>query len=157
FNSGTHSLDSATHVDGEGLVIFTGATVTLDGPLAPQAVLSVSAGTVTFNQSVLSVQSLQLSGGVANFNQTSLSLSNLTLSSGTIGGTASLVITNSMSWSSGNVLGTNNDLTIAAGATLSLNGSYDKNLTRTLNNLGTVLWTGGRLFANSAVINNQGL
>src|SRR5207245_516240 len=52
---------------------------------------------------------------------------------------------------------TNNALTVAAGATLSLDGGNDKNLTRTLNNLGTVLWTGGRLFASGVAINNQGL
>jgi hypothetical protein len=96
-----------------------------------------------------------LSGGVVSFNQSNLTLSNLALSSGTLGGTASLLITNSMSWSGGYLLGTNNDLTVAAGATLSLNGGNDKNLTRALNNQGTVVWTGGRIFANGAVINNE--
>jgi hypothetical protein len=154
FNGGTHTLDLATHVDGEGTVTFTGGIVTLDGPFAERLV-NITSGTVTFNQPALALQSVNLSGGIANFNQTSLTLSNLVLSSGTLGGTASLLVTNSMSWSGGNLLGTNNELTVAKGATLAINGGSDKNLTRALNNLGTVLWNGGRIFANGAVINNQ--
>src|SRR6185369_9915191 len=155
FNGGTHTLDLSTHLDGQGSVLFTGGIVTLDGPFATEPVVNISNGTVTFNQPTLALQSVNLIGGIANFNQTSLTLSNLVLSSGTLGGTASLLVTNSMIWSGGTLVGTNNDLTLAAGATLAINSSNDKFLTRTLNNQGTVLWNGGRIFAYGAQINNR--
>jgi hypothetical protein len=154
FNGGTHTLDLATHLDGEGIVAFTGGNVTLDGPFRNRTGREYYLGNRDLQPTCSGAAKRQFERRYCNFNQTSLTLSNWFLSSGTLGGTASLLVTNSMSWSGGTLLGTNNDLTVAKGATLAINGGNDKNLTRTFNNLGTVLWNEGRIFANGALINN---
>jgi hypothetical protein len=80
----------------------------------------------------------------------------LVLSGPALAGSGSLTIHSNAVWSSGTMSGSGRTL-IQPGATLILNvpGSVSL-LTRTLENGGTVLWTGaGSIFMNSAVITNR--
>jgi hypothetical protein len=154
FNGGTHTLDLATHLDGEGVVAFHRRQRYLGRALRNRTGREYYLGNRDLQSSCSGAAKRQFERRHCQLQPNQLDSVEPGFSSGTLGGTASLLVTNSMSWSGGNLLGTNNELTVAKGATLAINGGNDKNLTRAFNNLGTVLWNGGRIFANGSVINN---
>ncbi len=81
----------------------------------------------------------------------------LVLSGGTLTGTGTLTVSNVMSWTEGTMSG-GGATVIAAGATLNISGSAQKNLDqRTLRNLGTAVWSGsGKIFVqNGAPLRNE--
>jgi hypothetical protein len=90
-----------------------------------------------------------------NFNSTS-AVTVVNFSSGTLSGSGVLNVLQTMNWSGGFMAGTGRTL-IAPGATLNLmNGGAVTLSTRTLENGGTVLWTGaGNLTASATVITNR--
>ncbi|KAF0176670.1 MAG: repeat-containing protein [Limisphaerales bacterium] len=91
--------------------------------------------------------------GTLNGTQTVAAGANVELASGTLLGTWTLAGT--MNWTSG-TLGAGGSTTIPAGSMLLVSSTADKDLRRTLDNSGTVLWTGGRLLGHSTpVINNN--
>jgi hypothetical protein len=112
-------------------VNFNIGTITISNPISP-AVLGPIAATVIFNGPQ--------------------SLPNLTLNGGTISGSGDVTITGALNWPSGSLLGTGR-LIIPSGATATLNSPNFKGLTRTLDNAGTVNYTGSglRFAAQNAV------
>jgi len=81
---------------------------------------------------------------------------NLEVNGGTLDGAGNLTISGALNWFAGTMSGTG-VATIAPGATLSLTGNLPKNLQRTINNMGSVTWSGSGsvLSGQGAVFNNQ--
>jgi len=78
---------------------------------------------------------------------------NVELASGTLGGTGTVIGT--LNWTSG-VLGNGGTTTIATNGALAASSAADKDLRGILNNLGTVLWTAGRILGHGTpIISNQ--
>jgi hypothetical protein len=75
---------------------------------------------------------------------------------GTFTGSGTVTISNSMAWSSGTMGGTGRTI-VAPGATLTINPANTLNLARTLENAGTVNWTGilGMNVNNLVIITNR--
>ncbi|MBI4292852.1 MAG: filamentous hemagglutinin N-terminal domain-containing protein [Betaproteobacteria bacterium] len=142
FSDGTHTLDTASAVNGPGKLQVSGGTVNIGGTLG---------GTLN----------LGLSGGTANFNVTATQPS-LSFTGGTIGGTGTLS-TNSLSWSAGTVLGS---LTLASGASGTLSTTGSKYIGNTSGTAGTFTNAGtitdstnngySALYLYNGTFNNQG-
>jgi len=133
FPSGSHALGSGLAFVGAGTARVSGGAVTVDGNITAQHIV-VSSGVLRVNRSA-SAQNVELSGGE-------------------VGGTGTLTSTGFV-WTGGTMSGTGVTV-IPVGATLAIRGAADKYLNaRTLNNAGTVTWTGGNLNAYGTVINNQ--
>ncbi|MBI5773962.1 MAG: hypothetical protein HZA89_09510, partial [Verrucomicrobia bacterium] len=84
-------------------------------------------------------------------------VSTLNLGGGTLDGAGTLTVTNMMNWTGGTMAGAAGTTTIAAGGALEMSGSSQKTLqSRTLNNAGTVTWSGtGALSSHTGgTINN---
>lgn len=159
--SGAHSANASSSISGAGqLIVSGGAAVNLAGLVNVSGNNTVS-GFVTANFTgnyICTNNTLTISGGTANFSSTgTVAPAVLNFSSGQLGGTATVTVLNTMNWTSG-TMGGGGRTVIEAGATLNaaipggvlLNG-------RTLENGGTVLWTGaGSMVMNpTAVITNR--
>ncbi len=111
--------------------------------------------------SVLTVQSqgtLAISGGSLTLTDTTetSTTATLTQSNGTIGGTGTLTVSGSFAWSGGTQTDAGNT-TIASTATLTISADVQLLGGRTLQNNGTVNWTGGIIDSGQAsVIENAG-
>ena len=115
------------------------ASLTLGGASGTQT-LSIASSTLTFGvaSSVIGNGVLELSGGV-------------------LSGTGTLTISNGLNWTAGTMSGAGWTV-IAPGATLNLANSGDVSISgRTLENAGTVLWTGGGnlICDNGVVLTNR--
>ena len=99
---------------------------------------------------------LAISSGTANFSGTgTVTPAILNLSSGTLSGSQVVTVLGVMNWTGGTMSGSGRTI-IPAGVTLNLANASAVNLTtRTLENGGTVLWTGGNIDMNAAVITNR--
>jgi hypothetical protein len=119
--------------------------------------LTVSSGTANLAGSINLGGTLTVGGGTANFTGTNtVSPAILTLSSGTLTGSSTVTASNQMNWSGGVMSGSGRTV-IPAGVTLFINSANGVGLSgRTLDNGGTVLWTGaGGMSLASAVITNR--
>src|SRR5262249_35645333 len=120
----------------------------------------VDGGTVHWtNPSTTLGSSLTITAGFADFSSgTAQSTGTLTLSGGALAGTDTLTVTGAASWTGGEMTGTDHT-GIGAGVTLTTSGSSTLSFHggRTLDNAGTVTWTGtGNLgTGEGAVWNNQ--
>ncbi|HEY3281878.1 MAG TPA: hypothetical protein VGN26_06345, partial [Armatimonadota bacterium] len=96
-----------------------------------------------------------ISAGAAITVPSGVTLSGLELGGATLLG-GDITVTKLMDWTSGTV---SSKLTVPQGSQLNLSGDTDKALLNaTLNNAGTVTWTGkGRLVFTSSTLNNSGL
>ena len=95
----------------------------------------------------------RINGGTLRAN-TDLSLSNLDLSGFSLDGSGVVTINNAMNWTAGNMTGSGRTV-IPPGATLNISNPNSINLSRTLENGGTTLWTGaGSFVLSSAVFTN---
>jgi len=128
------------------LVAWTGNSLTPPFTLMPGAQLN---GSGTY----------QLDGSTVNFN-TDITVQNLDLlltiggTPATLSGTGTLTISNVMNWTAGTMSGTGTTI-IAPGATLNIAANpYTLGLSRSLENAGTVLWTGVGINVSSAVLTN---
>ena len=93
-------------------------------------------------------------GGATLTVNSALSTSNFELTAGTVTGGDTITVTGSMNWSSGTMSGSG-VTTIQSGATLTVPIGTSTLDTRTLDNSGTITWTGGTFYVNSpAVLNN---
>jgi hypothetical protein len=97
----------------------------------------------------------RINGATLTFT-TDVPVPNLDLTSGTLGGTGAVTVNNAMDWAAGTMDGSGRTF-IAAGGALNINNSGAITLaTRTLDNGGTVLWTGaGIISCNAAFITNR--
>jgi uncharacterized repeat protein (TIGR02543 family) len=154
---GAHTADAASVITGAGDVIVSGAaTITLAGLVNPSGTHTFSGGTVNLNGTYICTNNpVTISGATVNFNGTS-TVAIVNLSSGALGGSAVLNIMDTMNWSGGTMSGSGRTI-IPSGASLNLTaGSFATLNTRTLENGGTILWTGaGLLNMSFAVITNR--
>ncbi len=152
-NSGTANVNEGT-ISLKGGGNNTGAFV-----IAADAVLEFTTGDYTLGAgaSITGAGTARLAGGTLTVTG-SRTVSNLNLVGGTLTGTGELTVTGTLNWTGGTMGGTGST-SIAIGGTLNASGDNAKTLnTRTLNNAGTVYWTGYGAIAgaNGAVINNTG-
>ena len=120
------------------------------------ATITLASGTQTIN-SLSCDEALVISGGSLDIAAASSITAggSLTLSGGTLTGGGTLTVTSTMVWSSGTMSGSDSTI-IQSGATLTLSAGTSTLDTRTLDNSGTITWTGGTFYLNnSAVLNNQ--
>ena len=83
-----------------------------------------------------------------------VSVGNLDLA-GTVSGSGPLTVSNLINWTSGSMNGPGRTV-IAPGATLNINNPAAVTMnTRTLDNTGTILWTGTNISLNASVITNR--
>jgi uncharacterized repeat protein (TIGR02543 family) len=158
FSGGTHTGTASSTIIGEGNLTTSGSGTTTLGGLVNLS------GTHTFNSLAVNLtgnyictnNTLVVSAGVATFNGTGLVTPNVLTLNGTLSGSNTVTVLNQMTWSSGGMSGSGRTI-IPAGVTLTLNNLGSVNLnTRTLDNGGTVLWTGaGGISVTSAVITNR--
>ncbi len=148
----TYNVTGTTSVSG-GAVVFNGPTTVADLELSGGTVnftaataavttLDQTGGNLTFGNVSTTVTSLNLRGGNTYINS-SASAVNMTLVPGaTLAGTGTLTLTGASSWTGG-AMTDPGITTIAAGGTLTVGGGDIKYfLYRTLNNAGTITWTG---------------
>jgi hypothetical protein len=158
--SGNHTAAGSSSITGAGqLKVSGGFSSTLAGLVNVSGSNTFSGGLVTFTgNTICTNNTLTISGGTANFSGTGLvSPSVLNFTSGGLGGSGMVTVNSVMNWTGGTMSGSGRTI-IPVGATLnaavpggvSLNG-------RTLENGGTVLWTGAGFLTmnNGAVITNR--
>jgi hypothetical protein len=86
---------------------------------------------------------------------TDVAVSNLDLQLGALDGSGTVTINNLMNWTAGSMTGSGRAV-IAPGATLNLANANGATLSRTLDNAGTILWTGaGTLNFSSGILTNR--
>ncbi len=138
FGAGTHNLGATSSVAGAGTIGFSSGATTLGGAYDVTGTTAISSGVVNVN----TPSPAQTTG--------------LTLSGGSLDGTGEVQVRTSGNWSGGTLTGTG-VLRVLAGATLSLTGAGTKIFTtRTLVNVGQVVWTGGQINSGlGAVLQNQ--
>ena len=162
-STGTFSSTAASSIAGAGNLTVSG--LTQSGGTANLAGLVNLSGTNTFSGGTANLtghyictnNTLIISGGTANFNATGSVLpAVVNLSSGTLGGSQVVTIGSVMNWTGGGMSGSGRTI-IPAGVTLNLAHAGGVFLNgRTLENGGTVLWTGAnQIGMSSAVITNR--
>ncbi|HEX4262948.1 MAG TPA: LamG-like jellyroll fold domain-containing protein [Verrucomicrobiae bacterium] len=148
-------------ITGAGNLIFTGGFIDLGGLVnvtGPMAITGNSP-TVNFSGTVFCTNNtLSIDTGAANFNGSGIvSPAVVNLTGGTLGGSMVVTVTNIMNWTSGTMNG-NGRTIISSNALLTINTANAVFLdTRTLENAGTMVWSGAADFYPSAgaVITNR--
>jgi len=140
FGSGdAHTFAAGSTLSGAGTIGFMAGVVFVNGTYNVTGVTDIFGGTARFESA-------------ATTNQ-------LTLSSGTLGGAGTLTVTGAATWSGfGSMSGAGGVTTFQAGSTLTISSVQDKtHIFRTINNAGTVTWSGGNINAGlGATFNNTG-
>ena len=157
-NFGSVEIEAGTlRLAGNGSAESGSATGTFDA--APATLVEWTGGTFALNAGA------QLNGaGLYRINgfgatlaaNTGISVENFDLLSGTLGGSAPITISKAMNWTGGTMSGSGKTI-IPSGTMLTISNPSPVTLTRTLENGGTVLWTGaGDIGMNAgAVITNR--
>jgi len=177
-SGGTNTSTGSSSITGAGQFTVSGATATLAGLVSVAGsntfsggtanltgsyvcsdnVVTVSGGTVNVSGNCTFIDNtVTILGGTANFSGTGMmSPAQLNLSSGTLTGSSTLTITDTMNWTFGTMSGTGWTI-LPSGATLNVGSSSPAFLQRTLENGGTVNWTGagGIALSTGAVITNR--
>ena len=157
----------AFHIGVQGELRFAGGTHrigetgTISGPAGgpAQGGFRQTLGTLTVDGELLLGGQANLSDGTLTIN-TSASMPNLTLSFGTLAVNATLTLTEALNWIGGTITGSGT-LSLAATLTGTISSSSPKIITGalTINQTGTVNWTGGEIRQSQASgdFNNSGL
>jgi hypothetical protein len=154
FSGGTHTIGASSSIAGPGHLTVSSGTANLAGLVNISGSNTFSSGTANLTGNYICTNNtLSISGGTAHFNGTGLvSPALVNLSNGTLDGTNTVTVGNAMNWTGGDMIGNGRSI-ISTGATLNVS---NLNLVlvsvRTLENAGTVLWTG----AGSLVLVNGG-
>jgi hypothetical protein len=154
-SSGAAFISTAgSSISGAGDFIVSG-NATSSGLVNPSGTHTFSAGTANLNGNYVCTNSpATISGGTVNFNSTS-AVAVVNFSGGTLGGSGVLNVLQVMNWTGG-FMGGSGRTVIAPGATLNLNNGAAVTLnTRTLENGGTVVWTGAGNLTGANVITNR--
>ena len=155
--SGTFMSDGASSIAGAGNFTVSGGTATLAGLVNLNGTNLFSSGTANLTGNYICTNNtLAISGGTANLDGTgTVSPAVVNLNGGTLGGAGLVTVGNLMNWTGGTMSGSGRTV-IATGATLNLAGAFTLSLTgRTLENGGTVLWTGAGMYLTGGVITNR--
>ncbi len=161
FVFGTFTSRSNSSITGAGNLTCSsgfsdlGGLVNVSGPMT----LTGNNPTVNFGGAVFCTNNtLSIDNGTVNFNGTgTIAPAVVNLTGGTLGGSMVVTVENAMSWTAGGMAGTGQTI-IPPGVTLTISNSSSVSLaSRTLENGGTVLWTGAGNFYPSAgaVITNR--
>jgi hypothetical protein len=158
---GTFTSTTDSTLTGTGNLTVSGATATLDGLVNVSGTNTFSNGTANLTGNYICTNNtLVISGGVgvaANFNGTgTVAPAILTLTGGSLGGANTVTVGNVMYWSTAGMTGTG-ITRIPPGVTVFItNASVSLGGNRTLDNAGTVLWTGSAsIGVFSSVITNR--
>jgi len=158
---GTFTSTTDSTLTGAGNLTVSGATATLAGLVNVSGVNTFSNGTANLTGNYICTNNaLVISGGVtggANFNGTgTVAPAILTLTGGSLGGASTVTVGTMMNWSSATMTGTG-VTRISPGVTLFItNASVTLTGNRTLDNAGSVLWTGSAsIGVFSSVITNR--
>jgi hypothetical protein len=122
--AGTHSLSPASTVSGGGTAEFPNGTATIDG--------------------ALSVASLRVLGATVDVNSNA-SVTSLEVTGGSLGGSGVLTVTSTLTWSGGNMAAGTGKTVLAATGAGTISGASNKFLSRTLENSGTITYSGTNL------------
>lgn len=157
--SGTHSGSASSSFTGAGQFTVSGGTANLAGLVNVSGSNIFSGGTANLTGNYICTNSpVTIVGGTANFSGSgAVSLATVHFASGTLTGTSSVTINTVMNWTGGTMSGSGRTI-IPAGVTLNAAIPSSVSLSaRTLENGGTVLWTGAGIFGviNGAVITNR--
>jgi len=154
---GTHAANASSSITGAGKLTVVGV-LTSSGLVNIAGSNTISSGVATFTGNYICTNNtLTISGGTATFDGTGLvSPAVLDLSNGFLSGSNLVTVLNQMSWTGGaNMIGSGRTV-IPPGVTLNAAMTGLPSLNRTLENGGTVLWTGtGNLNMSSGVITNR--
>jgi hypothetical protein len=159
-NLGGVSFTSSSNssIVGGGELLTSADSASLDG-LINVTGSNILGGSVDFTGNYTCTNTMLISQGSASFDGTGLvTPSSLTLS-GTVaalGGAQNVTVAGAMSWTGGNMNGSGRTI-IAPGATLTIaNSSFITMNSRTLDNAGTIVWTGAaQIDLNAAVFTNR--
>jgi len=153
-----HAAGSA--LGGAGTFNFVGGTHTFFGQFFASNIVNFSGGTITISNTLPgnSAQAViaTLNNATVNFHAPQ-TLSSLTFSSGNLQGSGNVTVSNTFNWSGG-TMGAGARTVIAAGATANLTTTIVKGVNRTIDNSGTINYSGNSLLFGSGglvgVINN---
>ncbi|MBI3851712.1 MAG: hypothetical protein HY298_15770 [Verrucomicrobia bacterium] len=158
-SGGGHSAGASSSVIGAGQFTISGGTATLAGLVNVSGSNTFSGGTANLNGNYICTNNtMTISGGTANFSGAGLvSPAVLNFSNGTLTGTSTVTVNTAMNWTGGRMSGSGRTI-IPSGVTV--NAAIPSLVileTRTLENGGTVLWTGAGIFGviSGAVITNR--
>lgn len=138
----------------------TGLTTLTINSLLSQAALALSGGSLSVENAFTVNNALSLTGGTLTLNGNSQATS-LILNGGTLTGAGNLILASTGVWSNGDMSGTGRTV-VGLGSMLDISNVFTKGLDRTIDNQGTINYTGGNLlFGRSAsvagTINNNGI
>jgi hypothetical protein len=122
--NGVFTFNGGGSLSGGGRVNFNGGTHTFTNNFALTSPLTIVNATLVFNAPIR--------------------LDTVVLSGGALSGSGDVTITGALNWSGGNMVGPGRTI-IASGATATFSGINTKGLTRTIDNFGTVNYTGSGL------------
>jgi hypothetical protein len=147
-SGGTHNANGSSSLTGAGQLTVSGGTANLAGLVNVSGSHTfINLGTANFTgNTICTNNTLTVSnGGTANFSATGLvSPAVVNLNNGTLDGTSTVTVNTAMNWTAGTMSGSGRTI-IPMGATLNIavpSGNLALLNTRTLENGGTVLWTG---------------
>jgi uncharacterized repeat protein (TIGR01451 family) len=155
-NSGTVDIQSGT------LNLTSGGTSTaiFNAAAAGRLLFNGTAYTLAGAATLTGPGNFEINGGQVNVTGSAIAIAHLTMDGGTLNitGTLSTTSTGVVDWTADSVLAGAGSLTIASGATMNITGFGTRYIDGgTLNNDGTVNWSGGNNLSiyNSGVINNH--
>ena len=157
FAGGTTVSSGSPRITGAGNLTVSSGSATLAGLVNVSGTNLFGGGTVNLTGNYNCANTLVISAGTANFNGTgAVAPALLNLSNGTLGGSQDVVARGRMNWTGGTMSG-NGRTIIATGATLNIDNTGRVALTtRTLENSGMALQTGGgSIFLTGGIITNR--
>ena len=158
-SGGAHTADPASSIAGAGQLTVSGGTAELAGFVNVTGSNIFKGGTANLTgQYFCTNNTLMISGGTANFDGTgTVAPALILLNNGSLSGSGTVTATDRMDWMGGSMEGTGRTV-IPAGATLNADlPSFAILRARTLENGGTVVYTGAGILAviGGAVITNR--
>jgi len=156
---GSFSHLAGSTIDGAGTINFVSGTHNFLGQFLPSGTVNFSGGTITIANSMLG-PTISIANATVNFNAPQ-TVPSLTLSGGTLQGSGNVTVSNTLNWSGGMMAGAGRTV-LASGAAGNFTGASTKSLNRTIDNSGTINYTGTALTfgvgaAVPGVINNFGV
>ncbi len=153
---GTFVHAAGSTLGGGGTINFVNGSHNFLGQFSPAGTVNFIGGVVTIGNTMPTVAAA-LSGATLTFNAPQ-TLTSLTFSGGTLQGSGDVTITGTLNWSVG-VMMAGAKTIVASGATASWTGAATKGLNRTVENSGTITYSGtaltfGYTVAAAGIINN---
>jgi hypothetical protein len=152
---GTHTAGASSSISGAGRFAVNGGTATLAGLVNVSGSNTFSASTANLTGNYICTNNTLTISGTAIFDGTGIVAPAVVVLSGTLGGSNLVTVGSVMNWTAGLMSGSGRTL-IVPGAALNLSSATGVSLTRTLENSGTVLWTGAGGIGMGIITNRAG-